>query len=391
MKKMKKGLCMLLLTLFAVLTLPSNTKAMSLVSEDSKAVTDSKASVITASKTAVTITKGKTATITVSFQPGQPAMLSAKASNSRVSMAWSGWSLKQNKLVIKGVSAGTSTITLKNTYNSQTCTIKVTVKDPVIYRAAIIGQYDYKTNNDLPACKNDALAMTRTCKRAGYSTVNTVYNASAQGIKNAITTAFKGADSNDVSLFYYSGHGASNGALCSIESYGDSLLYISQLASWLKQVPGTVIVLFDSCFSGMSINKSANGTITTSFDDSVTKKDIDNFNSSVVSAFSKADTEVKAATKSGELCSSKFKVITACSKSEYSWCSSQYSYFTYCVVEGAGINYSTGANNGSIYADTDGNKIITVNECWQFAKYQTSSFQSAQVYPSNCSTRMFKR
>lgn len=393
MKESKKGLLLVMFALFAALILPTNAKAMSLVSADTATSSDSKASVFTVSKTAVTVNKGKTASVSVKLDIPKAATIVAKTSNKNISLKWSGWNMKNNTLVITGVSAGMSTITLTNTYTSQVRTIKVTVKaaNPVTYRAAIIGQYDYTVNSDLPACKNDAQAMARTCRKSGYSSVTIKYNMSRNGIKNTISTAFAGADSNDVSLFFYTGHGASNGAICSVESSYDDLVYISDLATWLKKVPGTVIVLFDSCYSGMSINKSANGKVTTSFPKSVSNKDVTAFNTAVVNAFTKADAQVQATSKSGELCSSKFKVITACNKNEYSYCSNDCSYFTYCVVEGAGINYETGVASSSALADTDGNKIITVNECWKFAKDQTSSFQSAQVYPNNCSTRIFKR
>lgn len=393
MKESKKGLLFVMFALFVVLALPTSSKAMSLVPSGNGTPTDNKATtVFTVDKTAVTVYTGKTSTVTVKFQVPKAATVTALTSNNNAKVQWTGWSLSNNKLVITGVSAGTTTITLKNTYNSQTRKITVTVKkpNPVTYRAAIVGQYDYKYNQDLPACKNDAAAMARTCQKSGYSSVKTKYNASASGIKSLISTTFANADSNDVSLFYYSGHGASNGALCTIESSGDNLLYISDLASWLKQVPGTVIVLFDSCFSGMSINKAADGTITTKFAKSVSNKDTKAFNSAVVNEFAKADAQVKAASKSGELATSKFKVITACSKSESSYCNQSFSYFTYAVVEGAGINYSSGAV-GTAPADSDGNKTITINECYKFAKSVVEDYQTAQVYPTNCSTRIFKR
>ena len=197
MKTMKKGILMIMLALFAVIAVPANTNAQSLLSVDPINATDSKGTTFTVSKSSVTVTKGKSTTVTVSLIVPKAAMLTAKASNKNVTMKWTGWNLKNNKLVITGASAGMSTITLKNSYNQNVRTIKVTVKkpsNPVTYRAAIVGQYDYHGYaNDLSACQYDALAMSRTCKKTGYSSVKVKYNVSKNGMKNLISSAFAGA------------------------------------------------------------------------------------------------------------------------------------------------------------------------------------------------------
>lgn len=395
MNKTKKGLLLVMFALFAVLTLPMSTKAMTVEAADVKESSVAKSNILTTSTNAVTVKKGKCAVVTVCFKPTNFSTLRATASNSNVSLKWGGWSAKNNKLIITGLKAGTTTIKLTSTYNAEYRIIKVTVKapNPVTYRAAVVGQYDYLVNSDLPACKNDAIGMAYACKKTGYSVVNTKFNASGNDIRNLISTTFAKADSNDVSLFFYSGHGASDGSLCTIEpSYGyDMTLSQSYIASWLSQIPGTVIVLYDSCYSGMSINKDANGKITTTYQKTVTKKDTEKFNAAVINTFAKANAKVQAASKSGELCSSKFRVITACNKNEYSWCNQSYSYFSYYVVKAAGVDYYNGTAYSSSPADSDGNKVVTINECYNYVKGMTASSQSAQVYPTGSTTRIFKK
>lgn len=395
MKTMKKGILMIMLALFAVIAVPANTNAQSLLSVDPINATDSKGTTFTVSKSSVTVTKGKSTTVTVSLIVPKAAMLTAKASNKNVTMKWTGWNLKNNKLVITGASAGMSTITLKNSYNQNVRTIKVTVKNPsnpVTYRAAIVGQYDYHGYaNDLSACQYDALAMSRTCKKTGYSSVKVKYNVSKNGMKNLISSAFAGADSNDVSLFFYSGHGASSGALCTIESGSIGFVETSMLATWLKKVPGTVIVMLDSCYSGMAINKTPDGKITVTQSKSVSDKEISNYNNAIINTFKKADAQSTTA-KSGELATGKFRVITASSKYQTSGCYSTFSLFSYCIVHGAGFDFQTGARQSSAPADTNKNGIITVNEAWDYARMNTVDYgQDAKVYPANCSTKVFKR
>ncbi|MGN0437837.1 MAG: caspase domain-containing protein [Lachnospiraceae bacterium] len=394
MNKTKKGLLLAMFALFAVLTLPMSTKAMTVETAEVKSTSVAKSNILTTSTNAVTVKKGKTAVVTVCFKPTNFSTLRATASNSNVSLKWGGWSAKNNKLIITGLKAGTTTIKLTSTYNAEYRIIKVTVKapNPVVYRAAVIGQYDYNYNNDLPACKNDAIGIAYACKKSGYSVVKAKFNTSAAGMKDFIASTFSGADSNDVSLFFYSGHGASDGSLCTVESYYDDTISMSYISSWLSQVPGTVIVLLDSCHSGSCINKSADGKITFSQKKAVTKSDLNAFNNSVVNAFAKADAKAKAASsKTGELCTSKFRVITACSKYEYSWCNSSYSYFSYYTTLSAGVDYFTGAAASSSPADSDGNGVVTINECYNYVRANTAEDQSAQVYPTNCTTRIFKR
>lgn len=398
MRESKKGLLLVMLALFAALTLPMNTKAMTIDSTAPAKSTITKANVFSVSRSSVSVVKGKRTTVAISFAAPKAATVSAKASNKNISLRWAtGWKANTNTLIITGVSTGVSTITIRNSYNTVVRKVKVNVvaaTNPVKYRALVIGQADYVSANPLPACKCDAQAMGRACKKTGYSTVKVKYNASAANIKNLISVAYAGADRNDVSLFFYSGHGASGtGALCTIEPNGSTgFVPFSTLATWLKKVPGTVIVMLDSCYSGVCINKTADGKISVTQDKSITAKDVNNINTLAINEFKKADAQVKATEKNGELCTSKFRVITACTKNQTSVCYSDFSVFSYCIVEGAGVNYETGALRSTIPADLNKNRIVTVNEAWNCVKVNTTNLtQDTQVYPTNSSTRVFKR
>lgn len=249
--------------------------------------------------------------------------------------------------------------------------------DPVVYRAVAIGESNYPgTSSDLSACAYDARAMATMCKKTGYTTANYYLNASYSKISSSISNTFAAANSNDVSLFYYTGHGSSGGSLVTTSNE-----YVSPytLASWLKQVPGNVVVVLDSCYSGAAIGKNA--------------VDPKEFNNNVIAAFDDAELEVKNSdAKSGPMSTSKFKVLTACGQYEYSYASSYSSRFTYYLVQGTGYDYS-GNKLASIYADVNRDKKLSLKECYDYTYDNCISYpaQHVRCYPENSSFKLFQR
>lgn len=389
MKQIKK-LFFAALAMVVLLSVPSVANAQSMASTDK--------GIMEVPGTKASVEQGKNKYIPVTVKPliKREYKLKAGRNNSNVSLSWAAWNGCTRKLIIKGEKVGTSVVTLYTTYNSSKIRINVTVKYPaskVVKRALIIGESDYPgTNNDLPGCKNDALAMSRILPKAGYHQVNAQLNQSKSQVTAQIKNTFKDADDNDISFFYYSGHGLSDGitsdyhgALCTTDG---SFYKLNDLAALLKQVPGTVIVAMDSCFSGQAIGKSADGT--------VKAIDLKNFNDDVIDAFASAEGKTKAA-----FTSSKFKVITACSRTQTSaetWYTNNPSFhfgaFTVALVDGAGFNYATGAKFASAPADTNGDNSVTINECYKYVNAWTDEVgfsQNCQVYPTSCGTPLFKR
>ena len=76
------------------------------------------------------------------------------------------------------------------------------------YRAVCVGENSY-TSGALAGCVNDMNAMAGMLKGLDNTkfTVKTMPNSTKSEILNAISTQFKDATDNDVSLFSYSGHG----------------------------------------------------------------------------------------------------------------------------------------------------------------------------------------
>ena len=259
------------------------------------------------------------------------------------------------------------------------------------YRAVLIGENDY-TDNPLWGCVNDMTSMAGMLQGLCNSyTTTTLPNSTKDEILSAIGTAFADATENDISLFYYSGHGVQSyfspgfhGALCSID---DRYITFSELASALSQVKGRVIVILDSCFSGAAIDKATG-------DSGNADAFLAAYNQAVIDAFSGyyLAADGAPAAKSGELAQSKFIVITASSKTETSWDGSydgsgyRQGQFTAAFIQGMGCTYPNGAYSGSTPADTDHDDSITLGEIYKYACDTTvywSDHQHAQCYGSD--------
>ena len=247
----------------------------------------------------------------------------------------------------------------------------------VVYRALLVGNTYPGEDGALKGPDNDLAGMkAMLARQTGTSyQVTAKLNATAYDIRSAIASAFAGADGNDVSLFYFSGHGINSstssylGALCGVR---DTHVKVSDLREWLDTVPGSKIVLLDSCHSGAHINKSAGDA---GFDP-------EKFNASVIAAFS-------AQTK-GDLTNGNYYVITASSKSQQSISFGYNDYyvglFTYGVTKGSGYELFD-RSECDWFADADGNGCLTLGEVYDYVVYTVKHFgysQSTQYYgPEN--------
>lgn len=249
-------------------------------------------------------------------------------------------------------------------------------KDLVVYRGVAIGEASYgQYATALPSCKNDAEAMVRLMRKTGYTTARSGINCTRNQIYNLIQSTFAAANSNDISFFYFSGHSSSSGSLYTV--YGEYIASAT-LANWLSQIPGTVIVMLDCCYSGTVISKDSSGAVDI--------RDAKKFNNNVISAFSQND----LVSKSGEMRTGKFQVLTACSMNQLSYCNKNYSLFTEKLISGAGYDYASGSKRSIVPADYDRNNKLSLYECWRYT-YLNIRNQDAQCYPSNSSFKVFQR
>ena len=279
---------------------------------------------------------------------------------------------------------------LGDTANAQAAALPVSGTGTV-YRALLIGNTYPGTALALPGTDNDIAGMKAMLSRMTKTPyrVTTKSNLTADGISSAIRSAFSAATPNDVSLFYFAGHGANavgtsyHGALVGT---GTTYLSVASLKSTLDQIPGKKIVIIDSCHSGQMIGRSTSSTA------AVSKSELNAFNSKVVSAFS-------AQTRSADnLANSGYYVITAAHSTEESVntgydgnsdgiIDKHFGLFTYMLTQGSGWNMGTNTVR-SLSADSDSNGEITLHEAYSYARYKallSNPDQTAQVYPSNSS------
>ena len=269
----------------------------------------------------------------------------------------------------------------------------------VMYRALLIGETNYSGSQALKGPVNDMNAMAGMLKGLNRPfAVKTLPNSKKAAILNAIKTTYADAMDNDVSLFYYSGHGVDaggndtyQGALVPID---ENYITMKELAAELSKVRGRVVVILDSCMSGAAIEpKSAHSTANGA--DPI--EDVSEaFYESAVEAFSgyyldAEDGEPASNTRMGEFRKSKFIVITAATtyRSSYEGKFDGTGYyqgaFTAALIKGLGCKYPKGTYSGSMPADTDSNNKVTLYEIYRYAYDQAYRWtrQYAKYYGPN--------
>ena len=187
------------------------------------------------------------------------------------------------------------------------------VKNTTTYRALLIGNEAYSPR--LRGPYNDLTAMSAVLGRSTiggkkYESVTVLKDQKKAQVLSDIAAMAKKSDGDDVTLLYYPGHGAQGAATepgPGLWCVDKKLLSVPELKAALDKVPGTVIVILDSCFSGMFIGKGATAAEAKALGKS--------FDAQVMGAF-------KGSSKDGPtakgLTSNKYQVITACRKAETS-------------------------------------------------------------------------
>lgn len=290
------------------------------------------------------------------------------------------------------------------------------------YRALLIGNTYTGESNELPGCDNDVDGMRTMLGRmtATPYSVTVKKNIRAEEILSSISSTFGNASYNDVSLFYYSGHGANSvGADGNPTSYHAALVgtfqtYVSiaRLKTELDKIPGKKVIIIDACHSGQFIAR----------DGTMTQVSSSAFNSQVVNLFANDDqlsgdvsrTAVVLAVDGSELLSeeapafidraddtnfakSGYYVITACRSEEKSVSTGYdsngdgkidryFGLFTYGLCYGNGWNLARNAAISALNADLNKDSKVTLYEAYVYAKVMAQSHnpnQTAQIWPEN--------
>ena len=296
---------------------------------------------------------------------------------------------------VTAVSDGSATITVSYTEGGVTkttsaeITVGTVIQNEVVYRALCVGVGDYISgnDNDLNAPPYDVDRIRQILQQCKFGTPNTTFSninylkdwqATKSNILQSISSTLSGADSNDISYFYFSGHGSrleNVSYICpaDITSYIDSAISIDELESALSSIPGTKVVIIDSCYSGGFIGKGME-------EKQIPKEELESFNYEVINIFSQ--TEYK-----GLLTTNEYKVLTSCHY--YQQCMElspvtpgdfdPFGVFTMAVCAGCGYH-------GIYPADTNLNTKVSLQEAYLYVKdwvFYYGIDQDVQVYPNS--------
>jgi hypothetical protein len=294
--------------------------------------------------------------------------------------------------IVTAISDGYATITISYTEDGITKTTSAEIavgtatQNEIVYRAFCVGVGDYiqGSDNDLNAPPYDVDRMRQILQQCRFDTSNTSFSnisylkdwqATKSNILQGISSAFSGADSNDISYFYFSGHGSRLGNtsyICpaDITSFVDSAISVDELEVALSAIPGTKVVFLDSCYSGGFIGKSIDETITS-------KEKLESFNSEVINIFSQAQPK-------GLLTTNRYKVLTSCHYYQICWEirpeeGDPFGVFTMALCDGCGYS-------GSYPADTNLDTMVSLQEAYLYVRDWVFSYrisQDVQVYPNN--------
>ncbi|MBR3107671.1 MAG: leucine-rich repeat protein [Clostridia bacterium] len=274
--------------------------------------------------------------------------------------------------------------------------------DTVQYRALLISEVNFD-----PICNRNQgdvelmSAMLRSVRgpTGNRYSITTGRDYTPTQVKNAIASAFSGATSQDVSLFFIATHGdVSNGAgsvdAGALSTSDEDWILFQDLANWLNAVPGKIIVIVESCGSGAAIydgNRRGSSPMTDT-----------QFCGQLIDAFAGIDSGImNKDSKTGELrINNKFYVLTASALQQFSWGTEDgpYNYFTKWLTEGVGTSGSIPADTR--YGNSDG--ILVLEELYSYIsavgdshvfydEYGEPFYQTVQRYPVNSDYQLFKR
>lgn len=132
--------------------------------------------------------------------------------------------------------------------------LSININD-IQYRAVLIGINDYPgEDGDLPYSVNEINSFRKTLidgKNWNEINIQTILNnqATINNINSSINWLSENADENDVSIFYYSGHGSRDLNNEYLFVY-DGVISDVEIDEKLDNINGRVIVILDSCYSG---------------------------------------------------------------------------------------------------------------------------------------------
>ena len=230
---------------------------------------------------------------------------------------------------------------------------EIPIPNEPTYRALLIGVGRYENGWTLPSPKDNVGRLTSLlldCKfgeeEIEFDTIKQLvnFNATKENILNSILSVFANADDNDVSYFYYMGHGGllNNVPIITPTDCGNSLgivITVHELEEYLSMIAGTKVVFLETCHAGNFINKG---------------KGIPKFKEHSLDLLNKEGYQVLASSKG----------------TEYTWDNTGGSYFCKHLIEGC--RYLT--------ADINKDRVVDLSELYEYIKLNVT-IQTVQIHP----------
>lgn len=261
--------------------------------------------------------------------------------------------------------------------------------NPVQYRIFMVGNGDYFYKSDLKGPAQDIKRLKQVFERAQYGPNNIkphlkqVQNVPKEVLLSEMANFLKEADENDVSIFYYTGHGAYDGFreeayLIMVDANRDPARNVSarELERALDAVKGTKIIFLDACQSGGMIRRGEG------VEDAEASSEADLFNRAFLETFGENTEKITARSlnKTG------YKIITAAAKEE-----SAYEFYMYGIGYGGEFsNYFVKALGylGTYEANQNGDDKIDFRELYTYLSKKVRH-SHVQVYPYFDTTEVY--
>lgn len=258
------------------------------------------------------------------------------------------------------------------------------------YRALLIGQmYTDSTVGLLNGPVNDVQALYTRLSQIGWEVISES-DLTAEEIRSSVGTAFLGATENDVSLFYYSGHGDLDGSLVGTD--GEDLAPGS-LREAMDNIPGRKVIIVDACYSGKLIEEEDGQKKGAQLRGTGAKTDSADENEAAEAFVSNFQAAFKPRLR-GAMNANNYFVITAARADEMS--EEQYissggstrvmGVFTYYLCKGIGYD-GVSYQQTALKADSNGDGAVSIQEAYTYAAINAltkTEDQHAAVWPSGC-------
>ena len=295
--------------------------------------------------------------------------------------------------VVKGLQSGETVLTVSNARGTVSASIEVYVSPAVRkYRALLVSEenYPFEENTVHTGSKASMQAIANLLETAEFEDASFVARR-AEDLSKAeliaeIRSTFRNATPQDVSLFYITCHGSYEGGMSFLELSDGSAISARDLERELRAIPGTVVVLIDSCGSGGAIGAAS---------------EYEDFAKGITGAFSGA-----------AIRGNKYKVIASAGLDQDSYriafnaeagAGTMATAFARALCDGAGWDIDRN-DRGTMGADADYDGSITLNELYQYMHSRVNWYleiassltgqtyrQSVQVWPEGDPFVIFTR